>query len=135
MQLQLNYIGLKNACVFAAVSRRKKTEALTQEVLDAEEVRDEEVGVEKKTRRTSKRGSTRTRKKGTDQTVENVSDPVVDDNVMNDENIATPESSENPKKTRTSRRRKGGNVTISEVQFNLYMSLFIFNVQKLYFFC
>lgn len=90
--VQLNYIGLKNTRVFAAVSRRKNTEALAQEVSD------EEVGLEKKTRRTSKQGSTRTRKKGIDLTVESVSDSVVDDDVMNDENIATSESSKTPKK-------------------------------------
>lgn len=98
--VQLNYIGLKNTRVFAAVSRRKNTEALAQEVSD------EEVGLEKKTRRTSKEGSTRTRKKGIDLTVESVSDSVVDDDVMNDENIATSESSKTPKKTRISGRRK-----------------------------
>lgn len=126
--MQLNFIGLKNTCVLAAVSKKKKSEALTQEVLD------EEAGVEKKTPRTSKRSSTRTRKKGTDQTVENVSDSVVDGGVVNDENIATSESIETPKKTRTSGRRKGGNVTISEVQFDLYMCLFISNVQNFQFF-
>ncbi|KAL3511029.1 hypothetical protein ACH5RR_030430 [Cinchona calisaya] len=105
--LGVHHIGLKNRWHLATVSKRNVIKSVAEEA-----VPEEGDVLENKKRRTSKRTTARTRKKGATENTENVSVSVINGNLSDEENTTTSESSENSKKTR--RRTKKNDTSASD---------------------
>ncbi|KAL2559192.1 fructokinase-like 2 [Forsythia ovata] len=90
---------LKSEWVLTAVSKKKSTESLAQEASDGEAV-----VVGEKMRRTTKRASARSKKKGLSETPDEIS--IINGNLTDEETVTTSGSNTEVKKSKTRTRKK-----------------------------